>query len=107
MGAGRAINETRGSIPRSKPVGAAPARPPRKTNSSPLYVQRPTAGDCLRESSNWIYGGVCISLVAVVVVLAVLLNNSTTALAAEKRKHHGGAPPSSAPVRRLAGCALR
>ena len=50
--------------------------PARRMSVSPHYVQKPTTMECLRESSNFLYGGIFIAMLGVVVVLAVLLTQA-------------------------------
>eukprot|EP01047_Picozoa_sp_COSAG01_P093538 COSAG01_NODE_24650_length_771_cov_1812.909226_1_plen_95_part_10 len=79
------VASARSAIPRNPSIqttspyasgSASRDTPARRTSVSPHYVQKPTTMECMRESSNFIYGGIFLSMVAVVVVLAVLLTNA-------------------------------
>lgn len=55
---------------------------------SPGHSSRTGACGLAKESVNYIYAGVCLSMVIAVIVLAVLLGQATFSL-------HHGAPPSA------------
>jgi hypothetical protein len=55
----------------------------------------------IQSSTNYIYAGVCFSMVLAVIVLSVLLSEATTKLA------HGALPPLRCPLREVAGSVLR
>ena len=59
-----------------------------------LSAQRAGICDTIRSSTNYIYAGVCFSMVLAVIVLSILLSEATTKLA------HGALPPLRCPYAR-------